>query len=226
MKRAICITNGEQGENHAGMQKIGKGLADKGYTLDDALKFKSKFEEMGGTALLYDLRDECGVNEDEVLKENCVEAFVLKFEDGVNVLFRNKIRKEIEKKEGIVAEVLEDIYKRIYEKFNADKLFEEQFTFEWDKKYWDTRRSKVLNKHARHNVCYGKEQQEFSSSKRVQSPMCSHAYLCGGFLILTDAIAEVHRIFVIICHDTPAFLYYMGSRDQELESPPSARFFE
>ena len=160
MKRAICITNGEQGENHAGMQKIGKGLADKGYTLDDALKFKSKFEEMGGTALLYDLRDECGVNEDEVLKENCVEAFVLKFEDGVNVLFRNKIRKEIEKKEGIVAEVLEDIYKRIYEKFNADKLFEEQFTFEWDKKYWDTRRSKVLNKHARHNVCYGKEQQE------------------------------------------------------------------
>lgn len=160
MKRAICITNGEQGENHAGMQKIGKGLADKGYTLDDALKFESKFEEMGGTALLYDLRDECGVNEDEVLKENCVEAFVLKFEDGVNVLFRNKIRKEIEKKEGIVAEVLEDIYKRIYEKFNADKLFEEQFTFEWDKKYWDTRRSKVLNKHARHNVCYGKEQQE------------------------------------------------------------------
>ena len=33
MKRAICITNGEQGENHAGMQKIGKGLADKGYSL-------------------------------------------------------------------------------------------------------------------------------------------------------------------------------------------------
>lgn len=161
MKRAICITNGEQGENHAGMQKIGNGLADKGYTLEDALKFKSKFEEMGGTALLYDLGDECGVNEDEVLRENCEEAFVLKFEDGVNVLFRNKIRKEIEKKGNIAsADVLENIYNGIYEKFNADKLFEEQFIFEWDKKYWDTRRSKVLNKHARHNVCYGKEKQE------------------------------------------------------------------
>ena len=161
MKRAICITNGEQGENHAGMQKIGNGLADKGYTLEDALKFKSKFEEMGGTALLYDLRDECGVSEDEILNENCVEAFVLKFEDGVNVLFRNKIRKEIEKKGNIAStDVLENIYNHIYEKFNADTLFEEQFTFEWDTKYWDTRRSKVLNKHARHNVCYGKKKQQ------------------------------------------------------------------
>ena len=35
MKRAICITNGEQGENHVGMQKIGDGLAEKGYSLDE-----------------------------------------------------------------------------------------------------------------------------------------------------------------------------------------------
>ena len=164
MKRAICITNGEQGENHAGMQKIGKGLADKGYTLDNALKFKSKFEEMGGTALLYDLRDECGVNEDEVLKDYCDEAFVLKFEDGVNVLFRNKIYKEITKKinnrDIMKYKNMSKCVEKIMSKFNATKLFEEQFTFEWDKKYWDTRRSKVLNKHARHNVCYGKEKQE------------------------------------------------------------------
>ena len=52
MKRAICITNGEQGENHAGMQMLGNGLADKGYNLEDALKFKKKFENMGGE-LLY-----------------------------------------------------------------------------------------------------------------------------------------------------------------------------
>ena len=164
MKRAICITNGEQGENHAGMQKIGKGLADKGYTLDDALKFKSKFEEMGGTALLYDLREECGVNKDNDLKENCEEAYVLKFEDGVNMLFRNKIYKEIEKKKKngkiMSDKLVKKCFERIISKFNASKLFEEQFTFEWDKKYWDTRRSKVLNKHARHNVCYGKISQE------------------------------------------------------------------
>jgi hypothetical protein len=36
-----------------------------------------------------------------------------------------------------------------------------EFTkFEWDTKYWDTRHSKVLNKHARSNVCFGDESQE------------------------------------------------------------------
>lgn len=153
MKRAICITNGEQGENHAGMQMLGKGLADEGYTLEDALKFKEKFENMGGTAILYDLKEEClGEKKDECNEE----AYILKFEDGVNVLFRNKIEKEVEKackKGDIIKEKLFDIY-------NAEKLFEEQFTFEWDKKYWDTRRSKVLNKNARWNVCYGEEGQE------------------------------------------------------------------
>ena len=150
MKRAICITNGEQGENHAGMQMIGKGLSDNGYTLKDALKFKEKFENMGGTAILYDLKEEClGERKDECKEE----AYVLKFKAGVNVLLWNKIEKEVEKackKNDIIKE-------KLFEKYNAEKLFEEQFTFEWDKKYWDTRRSKVLNKNARWNVCYRKK---------------------------------------------------------------------
>ena len=37
----------------------------------------------------------------------------------------------------------------------AEELLKEQLTYEWDKKYWDVRRQKVLNKLARHNVCYG-----------------------------------------------------------------------
>ena len=164
MKRAICITNGEQGENHAGMQKIGNGLADRGYNLEDAIKFKARFEAMGGEATLYNLREECGINDDENLKENCEEAYLLKFEDGVNVLFMNKIKKEFEKKKSKVSQkisdnIIEECLKKVSEKFNSKKLFEEQFTFEWDTKYWDTRRSKVLNKHARHNVCYGKQSQ-------------------------------------------------------------------
>ena len=163
MKRAICITNGEQGENHAGMQMIGNGLAENGYTLEDALKFKEKFENMGGTDILYDLKEEClGESKDECNEE----AYVLKFEDGVNVLFRNKIEKAVEKitlrfktlknkkiNSGELKEKLFNIY-------NAEKLFEEQFSFEWDKTYWDTRRSKVLNKNARWNVCYGEKGQE------------------------------------------------------------------
>ena len=37
----------------------------------------------------------------------------------------------------------------------AEEQLKEQLTYEWDKKYWDVRRQKVLNKLARHNVCYG-----------------------------------------------------------------------
>lgn len=33
-------------------------------------------------------------------------------------------------------------------------------SFEWDDKYWDRRRKKVLNKHARENVCFGDESSE------------------------------------------------------------------
>lgn len=39
---------------------------------------------------------------------------------------------------------------------DSKQMFSEQLTYEWDKKYWDNRRSKVLNKKARYNVCYGK----------------------------------------------------------------------
>ena len=40
------------------------------------------------------------------------------------------------------------------------ELWSELTSFEWDKRYWDTRRKKVLNKHARYNVCFGDESQE------------------------------------------------------------------
>jgi len=157
MKRAICITNGEQGENHAGMQMLGNGLADKGYNLVDALKFKAKFENIGGTATLYDLREEClGERKDECKEE----AYVLKFEAGVNVLLWNKIEKEVDKALKNKKMYNDEIKEKLFNIYNAEKLFEEQFSFEWDKKYWDTRRSKVLNKNARWNVCYGEEGQE------------------------------------------------------------------
>jgi len=38
---------------------------------------------------------------------------------------------------------------------SADGLLKENIAFDWDTKYWDRRRSKVLNKRARYNVCYG-----------------------------------------------------------------------
>jgi alkylated DNA repair dioxygenase AlkB len=37
----------------------------------------------------------------------------------------------------------------------SSEMFQEMNSFEWDSKYYDTRRSKVLNKRARTNVCFG-----------------------------------------------------------------------
>lgn len=37
---------------------------------------------------------------------------------------------------------------------DPDKLYSEQASLEWDTKYKDRRRNKVLNKHARYNLCY------------------------------------------------------------------------
>ena len=49
----------------------------------------------------------------------------------------------------------------------SNYVYEEQKGLEWDKKYWDTRRKKVLNKNARWNLCYGKEGQnaDFENKK-------------------------------------------------------------
>ena len=126
-KSAICLTCGEQSENHVGMQKIGSGLAKTGFTIDELLQAKSKLEEIGCiceyTRLDIFLPDEY---------KNIEPAAVLIIRNGV------------EKITG----------------FSPDEMFVEQNSFEWDKKYWDNRRGRVLNKRARHNVCFGNESQD------------------------------------------------------------------
>lgn len=46
VNKAICITLGEQSENHVGMKIQGKGLSKNGYSKDDLIKFQKKFEEL------------------------------------------------------------------------------------------------------------------------------------------------------------------------------------
>ena len=40
------------------------------------------------------------------------------------------------------------------------ELMSEMMGFDWDKTFFDTRRQKVLNKHARYNVCFGDESRD------------------------------------------------------------------
>ena len=125
---AICITAGEQSENHVGMQINGEGLCKHGFSIEDLIRFKTILEEKGVQSEFHRLDEYL----DESERENVEPAGLL--------FIRNAI-------EQITGE-------------KAEEMMKEQLAFEWDKKYWDTRRSRVLNKRARYNVCYGEEAQE------------------------------------------------------------------
>ena len=44
--------------------------------------------------------------------------------------------------------------------FEFEELKKEMDSFEWDRQYYDKRRKRVLNKHARYNVCFDNTSQE------------------------------------------------------------------
>ena len=125
-KAAVCLTFGEQSENHAGMEINGDGLADTGFTVGELQDIKLKLEEKGIHSELHIL------NRALANPEDVIEAGVLFIKNGVQNLIEE----------------------------DAKKMFKEQLQFDWDRKYWDNRRQKVLNKRARFNVCYGEESVE------------------------------------------------------------------
>lgn len=130
--KAITLTFGEQAENHVGMQKIGK-LAEHGFTLEDLLFVKRRFEELGcGECQIVNLKEQSGI-EDPIVLSKMEEAFVLIARRGVDYLLRE---------------------------IGGDRmsLFEEQNNLSPDTKVFMY--GKVLNKHARHNLCFDFEAQE------------------------------------------------------------------
>jgi alkylated DNA repair dioxygenase AlkB len=48
---------------------------------------------------------------------------------------------------------------------DADRMYSEQAGLNPDTKYWDARRSTVLNKQARHNICFSEEEQKANYEK-------------------------------------------------------------
>ena len=52
------------------------------------------------------------------------------------------------------------IIRKLLSSEEANALYEEQQALDWDNKYYDTRRKKVLNKRRRHNLMYAEEGQE------------------------------------------------------------------
>ena len=127
MKKTWSLTIGNGGENHTGMEFLGKRRKKgEGWDINRLLGAKDLLENIFGKKVeLFNLNELCleGVEIPEGKKPK----------DAYLMVVRNFLTTEV------------------HENFKK-----ELSSYEWDRKYFDTRRQKVLNKHARANVCYGK----------------------------------------------------------------------
>jgi len=117
----ITLTFRDFEENHVGMEKIGK-KAPRSLYVKDLLTTKKLFEDKNVKCEYIDLNASIkGVK--ELKNKSRKKAGVLVIRKGVKTILGSRE--------------------------NADRLWKEQLSLDWDAKYYDTRRSKVLNKNAR-----------------------------------------------------------------------------
>jgi hypothetical protein len=129
----FTLTYGDQAENHKGMQIIGK-MATSGFNLDD-LKHAEKWFKAHNKKVKTEIIHLNTLLPEDIRNENpdIEDAYLLIVRDGVNVIL-----KEIDK--------------------TSDDLFIEQDELPKDTKAFMYGR--VVNKKARHNLCFGHESQE------------------------------------------------------------------
>jgi len=108
----MSLTMGDAGENHAGMELVGKLMEEgSGMTISDLNLIQQHMERLGKKCEYMDMS-------------------AYGHESAVLVI-RNYIEDSVQK-----------------------EIYEEISQIPWDTKYWDTRRSRVLNKHARSNLVF------------------------------------------------------------------------
>jgi|SRR3990172_808725 len=121
----ITITFGDQAENHVGMEKFGH-KADVGFSAADLLNIPAKFA--GSLTEFHDLTN--------LVTPDILETLgIVTLPPASLLIVRNGLQK------------LTDGH--------LDDLTTELQGLIPDKQYWDSRRKQVLNKHARHNLCFG-----------------------------------------------------------------------
>lgn len=126
----ITITFGDVAEPHIGMKKIGT-LAEEGFTPKDLYEAKKIFDKCGFKSKLLDLRSLL----DDTVKDQASEACVLLLRGGLKHLLSD-----------------------IGCEYTAEDLYEEHSTLDWDKNMFLFGR--VVNKRARHNLCYGDDSED------------------------------------------------------------------
>jgi len=131
----ITLTFGDQAENHAGMQKIGS-KARSGFTREDLTKAQTLFEKMKCACEMHDLTVALPESKRNEVQN---EAYLLVIRKGVQALLHED--NKIEEKEAPV-----------------DRLWTEQSSLDLDTKAFMYGR--VVNKKARHNLCFADTAQE------------------------------------------------------------------
>ena len=133
----ITLTFGDRAENHAGMQCVGE-MVNSGLQVSELKEAYEKLTKLGATCHLYDLNDNLP---SEVVGD---EAAVLVVKDGLKY-FIGSVDEEEEEGKASSGSV-------------ADMMLEEQLKLEWDTKA--KMKGRVVNKHARHNLCYSDFEQK------------------------------------------------------------------
>lgn len=169
MQGTVSLTFCDSGENHVGMRMLGKKVdIGQGFNKADLLRAMENFKALG-----------------------CECEFV----DFARIL-ENMVDNNINIPDGSMGSIL--IIRggaRVFGDINLMK--EEMCRFDWDTKYWCNRRKKVLNKHARANVCFDSE-------------ACEADYTQGqGTIISWDKVSEVAKI-------RTGLKFMLGLKGQEL----------
>jgi len=131
METTITITFGEQGENDPGMETLGAGLADEGFSVEDLERMKTVFDESGYKTQLINLNAFIREQEYRALADE--PAAILIIRKGVDAMLESDAA-------------------------TADQLFDELTALDWDSRA--KQRGRVINKNARHNLMFAEKAQE------------------------------------------------------------------
>lgn len=131
LNQTFTITLGDRAENHKGMQIIGN-MVNEGFTLGDLQRLKQWFESEGGVCETHDLSLMLPLPLQN--QNQNIGAHVLVAKGGLDVILRSISDK------------------------NSTNFYVEQDLLDKDKKVFMYGR--VVNKHARHNLCFSEHNQE------------------------------------------------------------------
>jgi alkylated DNA repair dioxygenase AlkB len=131
MNNRYAITFGEVAILHIGGKEYGKGRLENGFSTDELKNIA-----------------ENNLNTEYISISDKLPSKLRKDNEAGILVFRSFSKEQNNKDKKFILGL---------NKKEADKLYFEQETVEYDQKYWDNRRKKTLNKRARYNIVFGKE---------------------------------------------------------------------